>query len=220
MISLKEFFLTGRLGELGPGSTRQNVLQALGKPPFFMGKNWKKSDIWCYGNIEFYFQMVEEEDHLFQIWCDRFPCCPEWPARQEIDPWIFDGNKTSRFKLLQGLNSLGYIIRSDHPWLDDDTDDKLDLLAKKSLCREVANSEVSLSSGVNLYLGYLQILDQPEELRTSARVVSFCHYWLNEIGEPDWLVPRLTQLEAIESPVANQPLYPPTLCVPADFSAD
>lgn len=89
--SLKEFLQYGLLGPLQPGDTRSAVEQYLGA-----SGNWHAttkqphdSDIWKYGNIEFYFN----GDTLWMIFMDDFTT-PDGTPTIQLAPWIINSQLT------------------------------------------------------------------------------------------------------------------------------
>ena len=82
MISLLTFIQTGRLGQIGLGSTRTDVELSFGPPDDWETRfPFPKSPVWKYGNIEIFF----EQEIVSLICCEEF----EVPhmGQNELDPW-------------------------------------------------------------------------------------------------------------------------------------
>ena len=113
--SLKEFIQTGALGALRPGDTRQKVEEYLGPPRewHINGKTPLTSDIWKYGDVEFYFNV----DALWMIFMDDFET-PKGDQTLELDPWIISGQLTSA-QFEEHLRASGTTYRKeDFPFTD------------------------------------------------------------------------------------------------------
>ena len=66
--SLLEFARTGQFGPLRCGTSREELLAALGAPPLWGTEQDREiASIWRYGNVEFYF----DEDRVWMIFSDH-----------------------------------------------------------------------------------------------------------------------------------------------------
>ena len=69
MISLLTFIQTGRLGEIGLGSSRTEVELSFGPPDAWDARfSWPRARIWKYGDFEFHF----DYERLWLIFTDAF----------------------------------------------------------------------------------------------------------------------------------------------------
>lgn len=83
MLDLQAFLLTGRLGPIGPGATRAQVLSALGPPD----ARDAAAAIFLYGGLELHFL----GDDLRSIFSDHLPLERVRRGRVQQDPWCLGG---------------------------------------------------------------------------------------------------------------------------------
>lgn len=69
MLPLLTFIQTGRLGEIGVGSTRAEVELSFGPPDAWDARfPWPRASYWKYGDFEFHF----DHERLWLIFSDTF----------------------------------------------------------------------------------------------------------------------------------------------------
>jgi hypothetical protein len=89
--SLKDFIQIGSFGLIELGTNRSAVEQHLGLPDDWLAdaRNCQTSNIWRYGDIEFYFQ----QDELYMIFADAFSIL-SGGSKIELDAWVINGDIT------------------------------------------------------------------------------------------------------------------------------
>lgn len=89
-ISLQEFLLTGVLGPVHLGMTREQVRHALGEPDALGGtsRKYRTPTIWKYGTIELLYH--PGNPHLQTIYMDGFEV-PNGGSRMQLDSWVIRG---------------------------------------------------------------------------------------------------------------------------------
>lgn len=93
-VSLKDVLMGGTFGPIYIGMARARVHETLGDPDDWSAADaarrgpdpWRTSTIWKYGDLEFYFGLVNDEC-LAQIYMDDFTV-PQGGPSIALDPWI------------------------------------------------------------------------------------------------------------------------------------
>lgn len=107
--SFQDFIQSGALGSLRLGDTRADVERHLGLPTNWHAttNNPQESDIWKYGDVEFYFN----GDILWMIFADDFDI-PTGDQTLDLDPWIISGKLTCS-EAEKSLNEAGISYRKE-----------------------------------------------------------------------------------------------------------
>ncbi len=93
-VSLKNVVMGGIFGPIYIGMSRALVHETLGNPDHWSAGDaakkgpdpWRTSTIWKYGDLEFYFGLVDD-DCLAQIYADDFTI-PSGGPSIALDPWV------------------------------------------------------------------------------------------------------------------------------------
>jgi hypothetical protein len=125
-VSLRNWIIGGELGPFRVGSTKAELIRAVGEPDQTGCPDNGEDTVWQYGDLELLFDASERPFRVSCVEMHAFDGVPSGGRKVRIDPWIVRSTLPLA-DMRQALTELGVTFREEVPVADDT---RLDLVLR------------------------------------------------------------------------------------------